>query len=417
MRVPVIRMAVAAWLAIGILGFAVPAPAFAEESAKVSKELAKPLIAAQAAMKANDFATALVHVREAQAVPNRTPFDDFTINEFLANIAIAQKDYATAATAYQAMADSPALPADKKVNTLTNAVLLASNENQPENVIRYAEQLQALGPLDPKIDGPLAVAYYNKGEAAKALAIATLEMNAATAAGQAPDQGVLDIMARTQLKQNDLAGATTTLETLVRNYGDPNDWAQLIDMSFAIKGLRDIDALNLYRLRMATNAVTALDDYAIMAQVASKQGYPGETVAMLEHGIAAGAIGAGDKAGALLPAARQKEVEDKRTLASFDAEARVHKTGDYDVKLAETYYGYARYAEAEEAARRAISKGGTKDPQEAPLVLGMALAREGKSAEAVDVLSHVSGNAANDRIAHLWTLYAQRKYGVAAAAH
>ncbi len=58
---------------------------------KVSKEVAKPLVAAQTAMKAGDMATALTNVKEAQAVATRTPFDDYTINEFLGNIYIAQK--------------------------------------------------------------------------------------------------------------------------------------------------------------------------------------------------------------------------------------------------------------------------------------------------------------------------------------
>ncbi len=418
MKMPFIRTALAVWLAAGTVLVAAPSGALAADAAAptVSKDVAKPLVAAQTAMKANDLPTALTHVHEAQAVANRTPFDDFTINEFLANIAIGMKDYKTAAVAYEAMADSPMLPADKKVTTLTNAALLASNENQMANVVRYGEQLQAMGPLDPKVAAPLAVAYYNQGDTAKALAVAKLELDASTAAGKVPNQGVLDIIARSQLKQSDFAAAAITLETLVQNFGDPNDWAQLIDLAFTTKGLHDLDALDLYRLRLVVDATTSVDDYAIMVQVTTKQGYPGETVAMLEHGLSKGVLNAGDKAGSALPAARQKEAEDKRSLPAFDTQARARKTGDYDVKLAETYYGYARYPEAEEAARRAIAKGGLKDPLEAPLVLGMALIGEGKNTEAVEAFSHVTGNPIQEKIAHLWTLYAQRKYGAVAAA-
>ncbi len=44
------------------------------------------------------------------------------------------------------------------------------------------------------------------------------------------------------------------------------------------------------------------------------------------------------------------------------------------------------------------------------MVLGMALVAQGKNPEAVDAFGKASG--ANDqKIAHLWTLYAQRKYG------
>jgi tetratricopeptide (TPR) repeat protein len=364
-------------------------------------------------MKANDLTTALAHVHEAQAVPDRTPYDDFTINEFLANIAIGMKDYKTAATAYEAMADSPSLPDDRKANVLTNSVLLAANDADWPHVIKYGEALQAMGPLDPKISSPLSVAYYNTGNAAKATALAKSQTDAATAAGRAPDQASLDIMARNQIKANDIAGATKTLETLVVNYNDANDWAELIDIAFMTKGLHDLDALHFYRLRVATDATTTADDYQIMGQVAMNVNYPVEAESMLEHGVSRGAVKPGDKANSLLASIRPKASKDKGSIGEFDKEARAHKTGDYDLKLAETYFGYGRYADSAEAAQRAITKGGNKDPNDAQLVLGEALAMQGKNAEAQAALSKVGGSATTQRAAHLWTLYTQRKSTVA----
>jgi len=386
----------------------------ASSSEKVSAAVGKPLVAAQTAMKANDLTTALAHVHEAQAVPDRTPFDDFTINEFLANIAIGMKDYKAAATSFEAMADSPALPEDKKSNVLTNAVLLAANESDWQRVIKYGEALEAMGPLDPKVASPMSVAYFNTGNAAKATALAQSQAAAATAAGKAPDQAALDIVVRGQLKQNDYAGAAKTLETLVANYGDANDWGELIDMAFMTKGLHDLDALHLYRLRIVTGATTPADDYAIMAQVASQLTYPVEAVSMIEHGMSKGVVKAGDKASGLLAGLRPKAEKDKASIAEFDKLAQGHKTGDYDLKLAETYYGYGRYSDAADAAQRAITKGGNKDPNDAQMVLGESLAMQGKNAEAAAAFAKVSGNATTEKSAHLWTLYTQRKSTTAA---
>jgi hypothetical protein len=212
------------------------------------------------------------------------------------------------------------------------------------------------------------------------------------------------------------SGDMSGLEQSAMEYGTPNDWGRVIDPAFG-KGMTDLQALNLYRLRIATNATTSAEDYEIMATVTTKAGYPGETVAMLEHGISAGAVKNSGQIASQLATARQKQVADKRDLPSFEAQAKARKTGEFDVKVAETYYGYGDFAKAEEAARRAISKGGVKDASEAPMVLGMALARQGKNAEAVQVFSNVGGNAISKKIAHLWTLYAQRKYGAAPVTH
>jgi tetratricopeptide (TPR) repeat protein len=410
MRHSFLRAAFGACLVAGVALGALSASAADQ---KVSAAVGKPLVAAQTAMKANDFSTALAHIHEAQAVPDRTPFDDFTINEFLANASIGMKDYKTAATAYEAMADSPALPEEKKTNVLTNAVLLAANEGDWQRVVKYGEALQAMGPLDPKVSSPLSVAYYNTGNAAKATALAQSQAAAATAAGRAPDQAALDIMARGQIKQNDYAGAAKTLETLVTNYGDPNDWGELIDMAFMTKGLHDLDALHLYRLRIVTDATTPADDYAIMGQVASQLAYPVEAVSMIEHGMSKGVVKSGDKASGFLGGLRPKATKDKASIAEFDKEARARKTGDYDLKLAETYYGYGQYTDAADAAQRAITKGGSKDSNDAQMVLGESLAMQGKNAEAAAAFAKVSGNPVTERSAHLWTLYAQRRNAVA----
>jgi tetratricopeptide (TPR) repeat protein len=274
--------------------------------------------------------------------------------------------------------------------------------------------LQAMGPLDPNIVEPLAVAYYNSGDHAKALQLAQAQIDADKAAGKQPSQSLMQIVMSSQAGQKDTAGATATLEGLAQDYGSPDDWGRLIDLAFNSRGLTDLQALNLYRLRVATNATTSVDDYAIMATITSKAGYPGETVAFLEHGMARGTVKASDKAGAQLASARTKANADKASLAAFDAQARARKTGEYDVKVAETYFGYGRYAEAEEAAQRAMTKGGMKDPAEAQMVLGMSLAREGKNADAAATFAKVAGSANDQKIAHLWTLYVQRKYTTAA---
>ena len=385
-------------------------------SQKVSRSLSKPLTAVQDALKANDYAGALTHIQEAQAVDGRTDYDNYIINQFLGNIYIGQKDWPKAEAAYQAMANSPAIPEESRKVVYGNLIQLALNTSDLPAAIKYGEMLKAMGPLESTTAQQLAIAYYNSGDTAKALPIAQAEVDAAKAAGKQPGQAMLQIVMGSQQKQNDPAAMQATLEGLATNYGSPDDWGRLIDLSFNMKGMSDIQALYLYRLRVLTNATTSLDDYAIMATITTKAGYPGETVAVLEHGMARGAVKAGDKAGSQLAAARAKVGPDKASLPSVDAQARARKIGDYDVKLAEVYYGYGRFAEAEEAAQRAISKGGVKDASEAPMVLGMSLAAEGKNAEAVAAFAKVT-NANDQKIAHLWTLYTQRKYGATPAAH
>ena len=80
-------------------------PAFAAEDKKkdtVSKDLAKPLKAAQDALTAKKYPEALAKLKEAEANPKKTPFDEHIINE-LAGVAYARtNNYPEAAKAFEA---------------------------------------------------------------------------------------------------------------------------------------------------------------------------------------------------------------------------------------------------------------------------------------------------------------------------
>jgi tetratricopeptide (TPR) repeat protein len=410
MRLSFVRSALAA---VFVAGAALSLSTGAMASGpSVSKGVGTPLKAAQDAMKANDMAGALAHVKEAQAVPSLTDYDNFVINQFLGNIYIGMKDYKNAETAFVAMASSPNLPQADKANAYSTTLQLAVNNGDWPTAIKFGEQLQAIAPLQGPLVEQLAVAYYNSGDRAKALALAKPQIEADKAAGRQSSEALLQIQLGAQASSNDTAGAMATIEGMVAQHGNPDDWARLIDLAFTSKGLTDVQALNLYRLRIITGATTSVDDYAIMGQVASiNLLYPVEGEMMIENGVSKGVVKPGDKASAALAQIRPKAAKDKASIAEFEKAAIARKVGDYDLKLAETYYGYGRYADAETAIRRAMSKGGIKDMAEANMVLGMALAQQGKNADAAAAFAKVTGNATETKIAHLWTIYAQRQYG------
>ncbi len=384
---------------------------------KVSVAVGKLLLPATKLMTANDFAGALVLVKQAQALPDQTPVDTYKINEFLGNIYVHENDHVNAEIAYIAMAESPALadtPPDEHANTLRIAALLATEQKHYDQGIKYAQAFLALGKDDPLVLSSLAQAYYYKQDFVNAVATAQ-KVIAVTPAGQAPNRGALEILFGSQLKAKQQDAAIGTLETIVTFYDDPDEWGQIVDVSLGTKGIKDVDALHMYRLRMVTHATGHSEDYTIAAAMAIALGYPVEADAILQAGQ--GKIDSNAKNNAQIAEARNRAAKDRATLAGFDAAARKSPTGEFDLKLAETYYGYGRYADAAEAAQRALTKGGGKaDPNEANMVLGEALVMQGKTAEAVAAFNAVrNAGPGMTRAQHIWLIFANRKYGAAAA--
>ncbi len=388
---------------------AAPHAAYAADEPKVSRDVGKALQAAVEAAQKKDFPTALANIKTAQAVADKTAFDDYKINEILAYIAINTQDYATADTAYEAMADSPAMPADAAKQTLHNAMLLASQEKHWPKVIAYGSRLDALKGMDEKSYVVLAQAYYMQNDMANAQTAAQKSIDLAKAAGHAPEEAALQIVMSADAKANNQAGAVQTLEQLAVNYKAPDDWAKLIDMALSTPRIQELDALYLYRLRFLSGATATGEDYSIAAGIALKIGYPSEAERDLDKGISSGVLSSKGRTAGLLGQARSGARADERSLTSIAAAAERAKSGEQAVKLAEDYWGYGRYADAVTAAKQGIAKGYAKDPGEGQFILGIALVAEGKYDDGRAALAKVDGSPARAKAAHLWDLYAQSK--------
>jgi hypothetical protein len=419
MNKKIVRAAFAAFLlgttaSVAMVSF----PAAAAEKDKkppektISKSIIKPMIAVQKAVQASDWAAAIASLKEAQAVPDRTPYDDYKINQFMAFAAVSLKDYATAITAYEGMAASPEEDPAEKASTRHNLVLLNYDAKDYAKTLKYGEELAALGPVDNKVTVTMAQAYYFTNNYPKAEEWSKKAIDNAIAANAQPDQGALSVLLSAQAKQGKQGEAAGTLEMIAANYGKASDWAQLIDVALGTPGIQNSDGIDLYRLRDAAGAMQDANDYALMATIALQLGYPGEAKSILDQGIAAGRITTTGMAASQYKSAVAGAAADDKTLPKFASDAEARKSGDYDEKLAETYFGYKRFAEAETAARRALSKPGGKDTLQTKMVLAMSLARQGKYQDAMAAFQEVEtagGRQARVKAAHLWASYCHSK--------
>ncbi len=399
---------VAAAFGMSVFCAAVGSGALAD-TPKLSAAVGKPLIDAQKLLQSGDAQGALAKVKEAQAAGGEhTDYDNYVIDAMLLQCYIKLNDMADADVAAEAAADSPALPDDEKQSMLHNALLLSAQAQHWQKAIAYGQQLGGTPALDEPTISALAIAYYNAGDMPHAQQYAQRDIDMAKAAGKPPNQASLQIVMNAQVKQNNQAGAAQTLEQLAMTTGDPQVWGQLIDVSTGVPGMNGIYFLDLYRLRFMAGYMTQPEDYIQMGNAAYQAGYPTEAVKVFEQGIAAGKITAG-KVGDVLHRARNDAAADARDLPQIAKAAEHAKTGEQDAKMAEDYWGYGRYADAEAAARRAVAKGGIKVPAEGQLILAMAIAAQGKADDAVNAFGQVSGSPAALKTAHLWSIWVQSK--------
>jgi tetratricopeptide (TPR) repeat protein len=230
-----------------------------------------------------------------------------------------------------------------------------------------------------------------------------------------PSEQLLQINLRCNYELNDRAGTKRALEALVRNYPAQKYWKDLLtNQLYETKSDRDLRAL--YRLMVDTNTMSQPEEYSEMATALMTGGFPNEAKTILERGLAANTF-KGDsltRAQGDLQRARAGADTDRKDLPGADAALAAAKSGNEMVALGKLFFSSAEYAKAADAFRKGIAKGGVTDVDDANALLGIALARGGQGAAAMEAFGLIKDPKLGE-IGRLWKLHVETSTQAAAA--
>jgi hypothetical protein len=373
---------------------------------KLTPAVLKALQAAQTANNKKDYPAALAAIQQAEAVSDRTPTDNYQIHRFAMSVHIGMQDMPGAATEIETAldADPSVVPETEKATMYKTALQLALMQKHNDKALAYAKVLQATTPPpDADTQSLIASALYRGGDYDGVIAIAQKNIDAAKAAGKPPSKSDLNNIKNAQVNKKDEAGAEQTLEAIVANYGEQQDWDELSRVALTTRGMRDIDYVYMGRLMVAQAGKLKPEDATMVGSAANsnKLGLYGDAETMQKFGG---------------PAPDPRAAADKKSLPKQIADG-AKNDGEYNVKTAEAAYGYGQYADAEKLARAAKTKPGVKDPTEPDMVIAMSLAAQGKYAEAAAIFDTIKpANGASARVVRLWSYYTKAKANPATAA-
>lgn len=387
--------------------------AAADEQQKVGAKVGKPLQEALTAGQSKQWDQALVKLREADAVADKTAFEQFKINEIFAWVYINQKKYSDAAGVYEKLLDSSyvsAADADQYTKQIAQMYLQTKNNAK---AMEYLQRWLKAHPGDADMTAILGQLQYQSGQQKQALDTFNGLVSTTEKAGQKPKEDWLKIMYRISYQ---LAGNANTLdkptlnivEKLLRYYPNETYWSALLS---GLKMQQNSDAyrFQLDRLMLSVGTLKDPNEFIEMAQLANNFGYPGEALSVLQTGYTKGIIGAGagkEREDRLKASITKLADTDKAALAALDKKARAAAMGQDDVILGEAYMGYGQYPQAIEALERGLKKGGVKKLDQAQIALGISYLRAEQVDKARAAFKQVPADAELGRIASLWSLHA-----------
>lgn len=392
----------------GIAALSLPTEAFAQaQSGGWRKEVADKVKSAQEAGTKGNFSEAIRLLKEAKAKAPLSPQEENGVNEYLIYAASSAKDHRLVLqTVDERLATGRVTGAD-----LVRKLRLKATTHYSLREYRAAatafEKLSATAPGSLNADdlsllGSSQIALRDFRSATttleKAVAAAQKAGKPATTVGK-----LLEALNSAYHETKNDAKRIQTLHRLMAVTPKSSVFKQLVSAYEKESNKDSVVMINLYRLG-ASRGLLSGEHYAKYSDAALDLASPGEAVSMLEKGMSSGAIKKDDRNNRLLADAKSQVDRLKATLAQLEKETAATKNGDAEAKLATAFFTLKNYSKASEAAKRGISEGRVKRPDDLNMLLGVALVESKKPGEAKSAFKAAA--AANEKVrgvADLWS--------------
>ena len=369
-------------LLVAFAGLALDARA--QKAEGVRPEVGKPLQAAQALVKQRKGREAMAEIAKAEAVPNRTAYE---------NQVIAQMKAAAASAS-----------GDNDATIRANQALLDSGKVSGREAARWTQRYFKEGGSESAMRTMLLQSYYLGNDCA------SVNKMLAGAEDRRSSEEELQMLANCYDRQKDTAGYVSAIERLVVSYPKKSYWTDLLSRVQKKPGFSERLDVNVYRLRLATGNLNSTNDYLEMAQLALQAGTPAEAKIIVDRGYETKALGQGTDAGRhqrLRDLVMKDLAESQKNRAKDERDALAAKDGNELVKVGLNYVYEGNADKGIALIEQGIKKGGLKRPEDAKLRLGEALIYAGHKNRGVQTLKSVQGSDGTADLARLWILNAR----------
>jgi hypothetical protein len=378
----------------------------------VRPEIGKPIQAAIELIKSKKGKEALAKVRDAQAVGDRTPYENYLVERVLGQAAAAAGEPGIAAGAFENVAASPGTPEGERRQFLAAAAsqyyLVKNYAKTADLAARYFKD----GGTEKSVRTIYVQALYLGRDFAGAAKELMKDLEAEEQGGRAPTEEQLQLLANscTQIKDNACYGKA--MEMLVAYYPKRDYWLSVIYNIATRPGFSERLALDVARLKIETGTVRGADEYLDAAQLSLQDGFPMEAVRIIDKGYASGILGTGSDAARhkrLKDMAAKNLAEDKKALAREASQSVAGKDGR---ALFNEGFNYVLLAKPEQGL--ALMEKGIRDAkafrrlEHAKLQLGYAHHLAGQNHKAIQVLKTVQGADGAAALARLWVIRLSR---------
>jgi len=365
------------------------------------EKIYKQLSEAQVAAEADNYQDALNKLNSLSKDSSLNSYEKAQMYNFYAFIYYSQERYRDAVRAYENVLAQPELPEAMENGTLYSlAQLYFQIEDYSKSISLMERWFRVANNPGPEPYVIVAQAYYQLKEYRKALPNIETAMRIAREQGKAVKENWLLLQRLFYYELEDYPKSEQVLKELVRLFPKKIYYTQL---SAVYHELND-EAKQLAALELAhyQGMLTQGREILNLAQLYVANGVPYRGAKLLQEAVDAKQVDATLSNLRLLSQAWYMAGEDIKAIPPLQRAAQISDDGELYVRLAQSYLNLDRYAEAAEALRAALNKGGVRRPGDANIMLGMSLYELNKLDQARSAFRAATNYDTNERTARQW---------------
>ncbi len=390
--------------------------------AEYSKEFRKLAGPVQTAVNEKKWADVLAALPSLEAIPEPTQDDRKAIATWRlqATQGVGDQD-AFAAAIESFLADGFADPENVGAMHRQLAAYYSSKQDKEKTLEHFQQFVDATPDVEPDEFETLGRLHLQAAHYPEACQNLGKAIDLAVSRKDKPKEMWFQLRDRCFIEMKDDASRLANLETLVGYYPDKDYYGRIVAIYQQQSNDDRTVMLNAYRVAVSDpdGGLATVGAYLNYADTALNAGSPGEAVRAMERGMKEGIVPNAGTNQQLVSQAKGAVAADRKSLPGEAAAAAKNPKGEVDVKVGLGYYSTGEYAQAVEAIRRGIAKGGVARPDDANLLLGASLLELGKRDEARTAFEAAKAAAPAGgplgRIAGLWLARLARSAAAPAA--
>ena len=375
-----------------------------KETVAMSQQVYEQLTEIQELIEAKDYATAEVKTRDLRSKKGLSYYELAQIWNITAYSYYLQERYDDAISAYDQVLAQPELPEALLQSTLKTKSQLMFTIEDYEGALEVIRELMAVIP-EPSADVLMieGQALFQLARYEEALVPIKTAIEMYREQGQKPKENWLLLLRVIYFEQKDYENMLEVVKELIVYY--PKDTYILV-LAGIYSELGDTKKqLALTEVLYEKGYLHNSSQIVNLANLYLLHGLPYKAATVLEEEMGKDIIESTERNLRLLSQAWYTAREDEKSIPPLERAAQISEDGELYMRLAQSHINLENWSAAAEAARQGIRLGGLKRPDQAQILLGMALFNQKRLEQARTAFQAASRDDRSARAASQWINY------------